>query len=151
MGRTSVVSARQTGQSFGCGSTSQQSIQQQTWPHGLIASSLALVRQITHALLLSSAGDCPTESVEEGEACLSCDSCSLTLLISRCERRFCIQVFNRVPRVSQRMITPEISDCAITLSIQRAVLTHCDWDIVTGRSEERRVGKECRSRWSPYH
>src|SRR3989475_11306203 len=24
-----------------------------------------------------------------------------------------------------------------------------DWD--TTRSEERRVGKECRSRWSPYH
>src|SRR2546425_8982532 len=24
------------------------------------------------------------------------------------------------------------------------------WEIV-GRSEERRVGKECRSRWSPYH
>src|SRR2546430_17728621 len=23
--------------------------------------------------------------------------------------------------------------------------------IVHGRSEERRVGKECRSRWSPYH
>ena len=23
--------------------------------------------------------------------------------------------------------------------------------IVDGRSEERRVGKECRSRWSPYH
>src|SRR2546430_12003885 len=23
--------------------------------------------------------------------------------------------------------------------------------IVSGRSEERRVGKECRSRWSPYH
>ena len=25
------------------------------------------------------------------------------------------------------------------------------WVIVGGRSEERRVGKECRSRWSPYH
>ena len=26
------------------------------------------------------------------------------------------------------------------------------WDFVTcSRSEERRVGKECRSRWSPYH
>ena len=25
-----------------------------------------------------------------------------------------------------------------------------DWLVVT-RSEERRVGKECRSRWSPYH
>ena len=24
-------------------------------------------------------------------------------------------------------------------------------EIVTIRSEERRVGKECRSRWSPYH
>ena len=24
-------------------------------------------------------------------------------------------------------------------------------DYITGRSEERRVGKECRSRWSPYH
>ena len=24
-------------------------------------------------------------------------------------------------------------------------------DIKDGRSEERRVGKECRSRWSPYH
>ena len=24
-------------------------------------------------------------------------------------------------------------------------------DLVQERSEERRVGKECRSRWSPYH
>ena len=24
-------------------------------------------------------------------------------------------------------------------------------DILRKRSEERRVGKECRSRWSPYH
>ena len=24
-------------------------------------------------------------------------------------------------------------------------------DFYAGRSEERRVGKECRSRWSPYH
>ena len=24
-------------------------------------------------------------------------------------------------------------------------------EILTTRSEERRVGKECRSRWSPYH
>ena len=25
------------------------------------------------------------------------------------------------------------------------------WSIANKRSEERRVGKECRSRWSPYH
>ena len=26
-----------------------------------------------------------------------------------------------------------------------------DWKAMDERSEERRVGKECRSRWSPYH
>ena len=26
-----------------------------------------------------------------------------------------------------------------------------EWNTRAGRSEERRVGKECRSRWSPYH
>ena len=27
----------------------------------------------------------------------------------------------------------------------------CDYHCHIPRSEERRVGKECRSRWSPYH
>ena len=27
----------------------------------------------------------------------------------------------------------------------------CEAIVRAGRSEERRVGKECRSRWSPYH
>src|SRR3712207_7628555 len=31
------------------------------------------------------------------------------------------------------------------------VLAEVADDAVVGRSEERRVGKECRSRWSPYH
>src|SRR3712207_9222141 len=26
-----------------------------------------------------------------------------------------------------------------------------EWRLIAARSEERRVGKECRSRWSPYH
>ena len=32
-------------------------------------------------------------------------------------------------------------------------VVHGDFGIILGylRSEERRVGKECRSRWSPYH
>src|SRR6266699_3371975 len=30
----------------------------------------------------------------------------------------------------------------------RCIIPHA---VVPGRSEERRVGKECRSRWSPYH
>ena len=32
--------------------------------------------------------------------------------------------------------------CAVLLTIASVILV---------RSEERRVGKECRSRWSPYH
>src|SRR3712207_9498076 len=30
-------------------------------------------------------------------------------------------------------------------------VTACKVEAKDGRSEERRVGKECRSRWSPYH
>src|SRR3712207_7856952 len=28
---------------------------------------------------------------------------------------------------------------------------YAEYNLVSPRSEERRVGKECRSRWSPYH
>ena len=31
------------------------------------------------------------------------------------------------------------------------ILNEEDMESSTTRSEERRVGKECRSRWSPYH
>src|SRR5215475_15003417 len=41
------------------------------------------------------------------------------------------------------------SRCSASLSsIPAARSTH---SACSGRSEERRVGKECRSRWSPYH
>ena len=38
-------------------------------------------------------------------------------------------------------------------NILRALEEKCYIEIIKtkGRSEERRVGKECRSRWSPYH
>src|SRR5882724_1157886 len=32
-----------------------------------------------------------------------------------------------------------------------ALVTHVPSQVIVQRSEERRVGKECRSRWSPYH
>ena len=31
------------------------------------------------------------------------------------------------------------------------LIVYCFKDVRAERSEERRVGKECRSRWSPYH
>jgi len=37
------------------------------------------------------------------------------------------------------------------LSFFTMALTHATFPGVVARSEERRVGKECRSRWSPYH
>ena len=30
-------------------------------------------------------------------------------------------------------------------------IVHTILNVIVNRSEERRVGKECRSRWSPYH
>ena len=34
---------------------------------------------------------------------------------------------------------------------QLEVVKEVDFGVYLDRSEERRVGKECRSRWSPYH
>ena len=36
-------------------------------------------------------------------------------------------------------------------AVSRSELDFAGRDAATARSEERRVGKECRSRWSPYH
>src|SRR2546429_9696869 len=39
----------------------------------------------------------------------------------------------------------------LTLVIMRVYAPSTRYDYLAMRSEERRVGKECRSRWSPYH
>ena len=51
------------------------------------------------------------------------------------ERRHVVALANAL-RIGDREVTT-------------ALLTN--WERSKGRSEERRVGKECRSRWSPYH
>ena len=43
------------------------------------------------------------------------------------------------------LYSPEVQERCVTLGLT----THAK--IKRNRSEERRVGKECRSRWSPYH
>src|SRR5256886_8283446 len=52
----------------------------------------------------------------------------------------------------------EIGDCSISipLAFRRPISSLCTrlatrFGFFAARSEERRVGKECRSRWSPYH
>ena len=46
------------------------------------------------------------------------------------------------------LLIPQASDVVPADVDLRTKLTD---DICLNRSEERRVGKECRSRWSPYH
>ena len=53
-------------------------------------------------------------------------------------------VLGRLPRLFNRL------DCAIGKGVERWVSDSSD-ESRRSRSEERRVGKECRSRWSPYH
>ena len=47
-------------------------------------------------------------------------------------------------------VADRISDAVLDACLQQdpASRVACE---TPGRSEERRVGKECRSRWSPYH
>ena len=50
---------------------------------------------------------------------------------------------------------PEYGQNDVLIKIQKTAICGTDihiynWD-EWARSEERRVGKECRSRWSPYH
>ena len=40
--------------------------------------------------------------------------------------------------------------CILALALWAGSVSFVSW-ILAERSEERRVGKECRSRWSPYH
>src|SRR5690242_5489528 len=45
-----------------------------------------------------------------------------------------------------RFLQPPVN--LVGCSLRSCCVLHC---FFRGRSEERRVGKECRSRWSPYH
>jgi len=57
--------------------------------------------------------------------------------------------------LDSRGLTLKIKNHAAMASIVKGTGTIADVDILITamniRSEERRVGKECRSRWSPYH
>ena len=54
------------------------------------------------------------------------------------------------------IITPMYEDGSVNFDelgriIEDQIARGTDAVVICGRSEERRVGKECRSRWSPYH
>ena len=52
------------------------------------------------------------------------------------------------------IVLPELCITGYTcgdLFLQEKLLREAKNELINIRSEERRVGKECRSRWSPYH
>ena len=64
-----------------------------------------------------------------------------TMQIPRLEK-IVVNVGCSEARENAKVLDAVVSDLT-TITGQKAVITK--------RSEERRVGKECRSRWSPYH
>src|SRR2546425_9699843 len=73
-------------------------------------------------------------------------TCALPILAQGTERRFEAREIAR-PRVARRAPQREVGAKRPRLGREterRELPLHL-------RSEERRVGKECRSRWSPYH
>src|SRR3712207_7817485 len=72
-------------------------------------------------------------------------TCALPILapVYGCRSLSCC--LNSQSPTSSRLSTASSSPAAVS-ALMDSVVTH-----VARRSEERRVGKECRSRWSPYH
>ena len=46
---------------------------------------------------------------------------------------------------------PEVTEVTLEIGYSTTMVRFAPYDLPQWRSEERRVGKECRSRWSPYH
>ena len=64
----------------------------------------------------------------------------------------CKQSANTVFRVARQMMrNNEDAEDVVQESFQQAFIHLKSFKGDSRRSEERRVGKECRSRWSPYH
>ena len=60
-------------------------------------------------------------------------------------------VFGSIITKSQRRLAKDIEKGVVgDIAVIESGGNDCDYDWNV-RSEERRVGKECRSRWSPYH
>ena len=74
------------------------------------------------------------------------ESSALTTFIEDLKKELLALVSDKVSHLESSLAVAEL-----TVVLHYLMNTHADvliWDV---RSEERRVGKECRSRWSPYH
>src|SRR2546430_12888134 len=72
-------------------------------------------------------------------------TCALPISVDAFGRQIDPRIVTRLNPQMLAQVRP-VLDPLMATPLRNAVL-HSAW----GRSEERRVGKECRSRWSPYH
>src|SRR5256885_16610714 len=83
------------------------------------------------------------------------DSDRQSLIVSDHGRRSCRASENNVQVLARCALDPDWNTKGIHLRVDRRAWTgdrRVEGDgAFSRRSEERRVGKECRSRWSPYH
>src|SRR5258708_37322289 len=77
------------------------------------------------------------------------DMCILSLLIIAPNRTIEVLLYTDSSSI-QTASTPIASFSTLQI-LYRVLLIPVPVTIAGSRSEERRVGKECRSRWSPYH
>ena len=64
----------------------------------------------------------------------------------------CVNLAAGLAQIGQRVLLVDLDpqgNATMGSNVDKRQLTHSVYD--RSRSEERRVGKECRSRWSPYH
>src|SRR3712207_7712461 len=81
----------------------------------------------------------------------SSDVCSSDLNRIRTRLLLVFLAATLVPVGATLFVTWRLLEHSISLNSTRELDETSRALELTGRSEERRVGKECRSRWSPYH
>ena len=62
-----------------------------------------------------------------------------------------VQIVNPSEMKVVELEKPAVGVGEVLVRIKYVGFCGSDLNTFLGRSEERRVGKECRSRWSPYH
>src|SRR5260370_41434614 len=96
-------------------------------------SSVAMITLLTTSLMVTSWHDCwfqVARSVQSGDHFLQRD-------LSR--------------SIAEKLLTLQKGSAPATFTPKRLTTRGTGQAGTQRRSEERRVGKECRSRWSPYH
>src|SRR2546430_10674745 len=86
----------------------------------------------------------PPKLASNSEKSSWCRRLSAGLSISRTTRQYCSRSDFFSARHSSRNFF--FKSAGESVSVEEKIRL-----LIVGRSEERRVGKECRSRWSPYH